>query len=154
MEYGLRRRQVHVELHSGGRRAAAQGTAPDNPPTTLAWRHLGQRLTSKSYGEHRSRPSFKKALNSSGTLFPSHRAFSGPFALLPLNDQVLAARNIGRDDAMDGMEWPATILRVASVTLSEVLLLMESWYPHNAAFFMRSLAGDIRDLTADRARRW
>ena len=67
---------------------------------------------------------------------------------------MLAARNIGRDDAMDGMEWPATILRVASVTLSEVLLLMESWYPHNAAFFMRSLAGDIRDLTADRARRW
>ena len=51
------------------------------------------------------------------------------------------------------MEWPATILRVASVTLSEVLLLMESWYPHNAAFFMWSLAGDIRDLTADRARR-
>ena len=102
VEYGLRRRQVHVELHSGGRRAAAQGTAPDNPPTTLAWRHLGQRLTSKSYGEHRSRPSFKKAPNSSGTLFPSHRAFSGPFALLPLNDQVLAARNIGRDD---GRVW-------------------------------------------------
>ena len=48
------------------------------------------------------------------------------------------------------MEWPATILRVASVTLSEVLLLMESWYPHSVAFFMRSLAGDIRDLTADR----